>query len=457
MPVSNKHSDYTLFQSEWDLTIRAIRGPVAIEEQGEVYLPKTPAMKVMADGDDKYTFYSSFAEFPDFTGDALSGLVGLLTEKEATYELPKKLEPMLNSCTQDGMSLSDYHKHLIRKILGTGRYGILTDVDPDSKEKIPYFASYGALSIFNWSEVVTQGKKQVDMVVLDESGAEATDDDPFTFEDVEKFRVLRWDGATYTQEIYDGADATEPTGTPIVPKTSKGQFEEIPFVFAGSTDITPDVDDIPLLGMVRCAVSIYKKTASYGRALFISSDPQAVIVGIEQKDAPAYMGSGSIWCIPKVGGKAEFIGPDGNSIPYQREEIERKYREAFESGARLLKDKKAAESGEALKTRVKAQTATARSVAINTAKALEKSLRNAAIFVGANPDEVKVIPNLSWAENEVTPESILAFTQAKNQGAPFAKKSIHEHGRRGGLTTMSYEDEEALIEEEGPDFSMEGR
>ena len=463
MPVSTTHSDYAMFLPEWDLVVRAVKGQVAIEEQGEMYLPKTPAMEGIEDGQERYDFYRTFAEWPEFTSDALSGLVGLLTEKPSMYQLPMRLEMMLERCTPDGMSLSDFHAHLIRQLLMLGRYGILTDMPREGEgqaqgqETLPYLAGYTAQNILNWSTKMIGGQKHLSMVVLDETMQVPQADDPFVTDEEPKYRVLRMREDGYLQEIYNDKETTEPVETIDSIQPVGEPFTEMPFVFAGSTDIHLDVDDIPLQGMARCALSIYRKTASYGRALFISSDPQAVMIGVAESDVPKYMGAGTIWAIENTSGDAKFIGPDAASIPYQREEIERKFTEAYALGARLLDDKKVAESGEALKTRVKAQTATARSVAVNAAKALQKSLRFAAQFVGVNVDEVVVEPNLSWTEADVTPEAILALTQAKLQGAPIANETIHEYARRGNLVMRSYEDEMGLIEQEGPDMGMAGR
>jgi hypothetical protein len=54
------------------------------------------------------------------------------------------------------------------------------------------------------------------------------------------------------------------------------------------------------------------------------------------------------------------------------------------------------------------QTATLVTVAINSAKGLERALKHCALFVGADPDQVIVEPNLGFIEHAMSPEEAKA-------------------------------------------------
>lgn len=460
MPVSTTHPDYALLSGEWEKVDDAVLGPAAIEAKDEVYLPRPPGMNssYVDDADDRYEFYKSFAEFPDIVAPAVRGITGLIHTNKSAYTLPPKLEYLRQRCTADGQTLEDFHKHVTRMVVKHGVYGLLSEI-PEEGEKQPLIAGYSAHNIINWSEsILPTGKKTFDRIVLDECGSRPRPNDPFETEPVDMYRVLRFEGG-YFQEIYDDDAAVEPIKR-IDISTSGKPFDEIPFTFVGSTDLTPAPNDIPVIGIVRAALRIYKLSAGYFRALYMSGDPQAVITGMSKDDdnAPKVVGGGSIWFIPKEGGRAEFIGPDANSIPYQEKAIQNKFGEAYEAGAQLLNtDSKSAESGEALQKRIASKTATILTIAITVASGLERALRNCARFLGADPSKVAVTPNLDFVNEQITAAEVLGFTQAKNQGFPISWEDLHEIARRGQLTSKTYEETRSLLEQEGPDLGNLGR
>ena len=67
-----------------------------------------------------------------------------------------------------------------------------------------------------------------------------------------------------------------------------------------------------------------------------------------------------------------------------------------------------------------------------------------------NHDDVVFKPNLDFMAAELTADDVLKYAQAKNAGAPLSLESIHEVYRRSGITSMTFEDEQAVIEDEDP-------
>ena len=108
------------------------------------------------------------------------------------------------------------------------------------------------------------------------------------------------------------------------------------------------------------------------------------------------------------------------------------------------------ESGEALQMRVAARTATLNSIALTGAFALQSILRIAARWIGANPDEVIVTPNLDFADEQLEGKTLVDFMNAKMLGAPISIESIHKVMQDRGLTDFSLEQELTKIADEIP-------
>jgi hypothetical protein len=119
--------------------------------------------------------------------------------------------------------------------------------------------------------------------------------------------------------------------------------------------------------------------------------------------------------------------------------------------------KKAAESGEALKIRNSAQTATLTSVSMASAQALERSLRYLAILEGFRPEEVTVKPNLDFHGQPMTAQDAEALVRTWQQGA-ISYQTLYENLQRGEIASAErdFEAELALIDAEEPSPAESG-
>ncbi len=83
------------------------------------------------------------------------------------------------------------------------------------------------------------------------------------------------------------------------------------------------------------------------------------------------------------------------------------------------------------------------------ASALEFILKICAKWMGANPNEVKVTPNLEFANFGIAGKELVDYMTAHSMGAPLSKRSIHATLVDRGMTKMDFETEMKTIEEEG--------
>lgn len=469
MSIQSEHPDYVKRHPDWVIMRDAAEGERRIKCKTFTYLPATSGMVIdgakagTEPGKSAYQAYLERAVYPNAVDDAVKILVGALHRKPSKIKVPAALEPMLQLATRE----KDTMEGLLRKIneqqLLTGRVGLLVDVTP--KRDVPHLVPYVAESIINWDDQNPDpfDLDQLQMVVLRECITERTD--MFGWELVTRYRAC-----VLEREFVNGEPQGEPkymTWTeqngepaqdvePFTPLFKGREMTEIPFVFIGSNDLTPLPDEIPLLGLARYALVVYRGEADLRATLFMLGQDTLVTIGEDSggDDADAgpgkqtRIGVGAKIEIP-MGGDAKFIGVHSDGLPEQRRVLSDDHTKLREMGSRLLEPRSGqAESGEALKVRVAAQTSTLLQLAVTAAEGLTKALRLAAEWVGANPDEVEVIPNLDFAETKARSADLRDLMDARERGAPLSYESIHMWAKQNGFTDMEFEAEVAAIKKE---------
>lgn len=490
MALNSTHPDYAAKLADWELMRDAYEGEGAVKAKGTVYLKPTPGqlldgMDVDKPGRKNYEAYKDRAVFPDYVSDAVEMYIGLLHQKDATIELPAQMEALLDKATIDGESLQNLLRRINEQQLVTGRLGLLLDLppNPDPANPLPYIALYVAESIRNWDNSNDhQGVNALSLVVLDESGA--VRDADFNWSNEERYRVLQLlapvvnaveDTGDNTTPDPDVLDATEAPGTfvykqgvfsmanggtgydptaMITPMFRGKPLEQIPFVFINSKDIVPSPDNPPLLGLGRRCMSIYRGEADYRHSLFMQGQDTLVVIGSvlnKGDDDTMRVGAGASIEVD-VGGDAKYIGVGADGLGEQRQSLEndRKIAEA-KAGTLISPSAGKQESGDALHTRLAAQTASLTQIAQAGAAGLENILKIAAAWMGADASAVKVTPNLEFTPVLLTGQEVTQYMAARTMGAPLSLKSLHGVFVDRGLTKLSFEDELDQIAEEDAD------
>jgi hypothetical protein len=473
--LNSKHPDYKRLVNDWVLMRDLFEGERCVKERGIAYLPPTKGMVIdgMLPGQlgaETYEAYKTRAVFPDSVREAVQSNLGIMWRKPPVIELPSVLEPLREKATTYGESLENLLARINAEQLITGRLGLLLDI-AKSDGKLPYVAMYVAESIGNWNDAIADGGlSKLNMVVLDESGYVM--DDSLEWQYAKRYRVLQLgdllanetpgENATYFQGVFDGEGEYSPAGM-MAPTYLGTASKQIPFVFVNSKDTIPAPDLPPLLGLGRQVLAIYRGEADYRQNLFMQGQDTLVIIGGRMETDATHPGGSQL----RVGAgsmlqleqdcDAKYIGVGADGLGEMRTAVEADRKRADIKAGQLIGAGEKVESGIALKVRLAAQTNTLTQVAISGAAALEELLQIAAVWMGANPAEVKVTPNLEFSDNIVDGKSFVDLMTARTMGAPLSKKSLHELAVEQGITRMTYEDELNQIEEEGGDgLSMQG-
>lgn len=457
--VSTVHPSYAEALPDWNLLEDAYKGERVIKSRGSTYLPPTSGM--LADGMQTnqpglqaYTAYLLRSVFPGFFSESVSTNMGMLWYKDPIIRLPEQLKPLVDRASVKGETLKQLMRRINEQQLTKGRCGIMLDLPkevPNGIPILPYIAMYDAKSIINWDDggIGEPTLQTLNLVVLNESEKKRNG---FVWEDQAKHRVLKLGDfennettGVYTVEVHEGKEVTK-----ITPMFAGKTLDELPFVFINSKDILPDPDVPPLMELARQCMTIYRGEADYRQNLFMQGQDTLVIIGSDNNGETFRVGANATLELP-TGADAKYIGVNSKGLAEQRLSLENDRRlAASRSGQLVDTTSRQRESGDALQTRVAAQTATLSDIATSCAGGLERILKIAAKWIGANPDEVSVTPNLDFVNAMLTSRNIVELQTAKNLGAPISQKSIHAIIAQRQLTGLSFEEELAAIKEEEP-------
>jgi hypothetical protein len=491
MGLNSHHPDYDKRLEDWNLMAHSYEGETTVKSKGELYLPPTPSQIIDGMGastklgQKAYDRYLQRAVYWDYVRDGVESLVGLLHMKDPVIKLPKGMEPLRLRASREGESLKQVLRRINEQQLVCGRLGLLVDLPtfPDPKNPMPYIALYTAVSIINWDDSADmEGRNTLQMVVLDETSTERQAD--FSWKQITKYRVLQMMPPTLTPEVSpEGAegddavvmpDVTPPNfvykagvfkvegGTLFDPSQMmtpmlRGQvLNEIPFTFVNTKDIIAEPDVPPLLGLARLCMAIYRGEADYRQSLFMQGQDTLVIIGPNPEgdgNTAQRVGAGATIEV-NLGGDAKYIGVTSEGLSEQREALQNdKKVAATKAGQLVAPDAGKQESGDALTTRVSAQTASLQQIALTGAVALETALKNIAKWLGENPDEVEVHANTEFVSTLMTAKDLSDLMDARSKGSPQSLKSIHGVMAARGMTTLTFDEEVKQIVLEK---SMEG-
>jgi len=464
MSIESTHPDYSTMLDDWRQMRDTVAGQRVVKEAGTAYLPATMGMlldgvaEASQPGYGQYLSYRDRAVFPEIVDEAVSVMVGIMHREPADIQLPAVMEPLRNSATRMGEGLQMLLRRINESQLLYGRIGTLIDVEDGAD--LPHIVTYGAETITNWDDTraVETDVNKLSFLVTSEDAYVRGGEGATQFDWVlsTRYRVAEVGDSGYYETYVQHDDETGPV---ITPNVGGKPLDFIPFTFIGSRDLTPTPDRIPLLPISNIALSIYKSEADYRQSLHMLSQDTLVIKGAQlgddnDPDAPTRIGAGAKIEVPEEG-DAKFIGIESKGVPEQRKAIEDDRKTAAAQGARLLENTSSqAESGEALRVRVAAKTTTLQTVALAGGVGLETALKQIAIWIGANPDEVRVTPNTDFVEDNGSAEDAAKLVEAKLQGLPISLESLHEWMRKNDLTTKTWDEEIATIKTEAPIMAM---
>ncbi|WP_180113269.1 DUF4055 domain-containing protein [Acinetobacter sp. YH12073] len=448
MSVNTQHPEYAKHYPKWVMMKDALNDEVI--KKGTVYLSKTPGMLALdREGLDPeqnvYCGYKSRAQYPLWVSDSVRTMNGLLTRLKPEVNLVhKQLEILKTQATNDGFGVDQLFIRCCIEALAKGRYGLLVDFDDKGQ---PYISMYDSLSIINWKSGDVGGRRDAKLIVLQESHLKA-EQSKYGHESEVLYRELELADNQYEVRLLTESGKEVES---FEPKMGAKRLNFIPFVFGGSLDNSPEIGDIPLYSMAKCAVKYYQLSADYYQSLYLTAHPQPYTIGADNVDLKV-SGPMMLWVLPP-GASCGFMEIQGNGIEKTKAEMDSQKNAAVEAGAKVL-DAGSNESGEARKARQNDQHASLHTVVKAAAEAIEQACKYAALWLGLDDSEIRFTVPLEFAQ-DIDPQ-ILAQLSNLMMAGKISSDTVWTYLQTGKIPERDKEAEDDLIEEDSAKVPMGG-
>lgn len=451
MPVQSTNPDYDRHLPEWELMDAALEGEQAVKANPR-NLPK-PSGMVEAEKQDGegnrylYEGYVARAQYEHWVRDSLRSMMGLVSRLQPEIELPSGMQGMLENATADGFGLKQLFFRLVRQIVSHGRAPLVANIDDNG---LPYFSTYATVNATNWKVANQSGRQDLVLAVFREFRGK-DDADEYSHDSDIVYRVYRMrDGVCQTLVLNDKEEVVEeerPLGTTGSDQRLIKGLGYLPIIYCGSTDNSPDVDEVPLLSMARAALKSYQLSADYFTALHQTSHPQPWVSGLEDDVDLSVTGPSAAWDLG-ANGSCGYLEFQGAGIEAVRTAMEDQKNAALEAGAKVM-DIGSTESGEARKARQNDQHATLHSMVITAAEGLEQGLRYLADWMGFDERQVSFTVKPDFTSAGVDSQLAAQLLTAAQAGI-ISHDSFWLYISTGKLPDRDWQTELELIGLQGP-------
>jgi len=460
-----------------------VAGEQQVKGRGTVYLPKPNVSDTSQENTQRYLDYLQRAVFYNVTGTTLDGLLGQIFRKETQKEVPSDLEIMFEDVDGSGIGLDQFAKKCCAEVLMGGRAGVLVDypqtdgpasrADLESGNIRPTMRLYRSRDIINWRLEDFGAKKKFTLLVLKET-SETLKTDGFETEYNDLWRVLRLEDGVYTQEIYTEKNSQMFVTDKVIVRGANGApLDEIQFEIIGvrNNDVTPVKP--PLYDIAALNIAHYRNSADYEESSFICGQPTPYFSGLTEewvKDVlkgEIQLGSRAAVPLP-MDGTAGLIQAAPNMVPF--EAMQHKERQMIALGAKLVQDKQVQRSATEAGIEASSEASILQSIAKNVSIALQDGLKRACLFVGTNPEGILYKLNTEFDLSTLNPQKIAEILKLWQAGA-ITFEEMRKTMKDAGIAyledeeakekideekAIAMEEQQALMDEETPEDSMEG-
>ena len=460
---------YLKFFPRWQKCRDAIAGEEEIKFKKEKYLPKPSGM----DAED-YKGYIGRAQFFNAGGRTLDGLAGMLNRKPAIITVPEGMEKYLENVDGKGHTIQQFIDMVCKDVLTTNWGSVLVDMPKSSKESdttkqsqadfekqglYAYMVYYKAEASTKWKWETDGRTQRLRYVILKEpTVVDAVGE--FNTEIKNYYRVLQIDPETgnYKQTLYD--DKLIPIEE-IEPKTSKGNFKELPFAFMS---ISSEPEEPILSDLINVNLSHYRKSADYENGLHWTGVPTPFErgwtpettydnEGHEVAPTPMKLGGTQFLYFPSGTEQVGYLEFSGSGLSQIANAMDSDKESMAVLGARIIANqKKGVESAETAKIHNSAENSVLASFANNMSQIFSRLLR---IYLewstGADikQEDVKVQINTDFDVSTMSAQELTTLVALWQSGG-MAKSDLFRNLKEGEIldADRNLDEMNAEIEEE---------
>lgn len=432
-----------------------------IDELGLKYLPcpsGTAFSQRTEEEKQRYENYRLRAIFYNFVGRTLTGFVGQIFSRDAEVVVPERLKAVIKDATGDGLSLEQLAKDACAEVLSVGRYGLFVDypalVAPATKEQVdkglirPTITPYFGEKIINWNTKKVNGLNVLCFVVLEEQYF--ANDDLFEPEFKTQWRVLSLDeNNLYRMQVFreDSKDQV------VEPKANGTRLDFIPFTFIGAVNNDPKPDLPPMYDMALINIGHYRNSADNEESIHYTGQPTFVVTGMK-KDWLNNMLGGVIRFGSRFGlalekeSDAKVIQATPNSVV--REGMIDKQEQLATMGAEFLKGQTVTKTATEAAIDDSSRTSAISNASKNVSAGFQFALECAAIFQGADENQVTFKLNSEFDLTRMT-ETARAELIKEWQAGAISWSEMRSALQKAGIATQDNEEAKAEIAEKEAD------
>jgi hypothetical protein len=460
MALETPHSQYAAALKKWEKCRDVIEGQEAVYAQGVRYLP-------MLSGQTEPEYYAmqQRGSFYNAANRTLDGLSGMVFRKPPIFTLPTALEPMLEDADLAGQPLHAFAECLTEEVLAVSRAGVLVDFPQQPEQALtravasqmnlrPFLKLYRAENIISWRVGQVGQKTTLTQVRLKELVVEEVGE--FENDEIEQIRVLDLFNGQYRVRVFrDGAQH----GEERYPVMQGKSMREIPFVFCGPRDLSPDVSKPVLLDLINENLSHYRTTVDLEHGAHFTALPTPYLFGINDNEKPTGVGPTALWSSQSSEAKAGLLEFTGKGLETLEKRLAVKEQHMAALGARMLaEEKRQVETAETASIHRQGENSVLSSISQAISLGLSKALQICALWEGVNDSDVGVELNRDFAPARMTAQEMTAL-MATWQGGGISKQTLFTNFQKGEVieSDKTFDDEESEIGDEAPALGMAGR
>jgi hypothetical protein len=413
---------------------------VAIPCTFDQYLRPTDSQITSDLGAFRYSNYLWRAKWYPYPLDTHDQALGMINNQPATFGLTPSLEYLEQDATNSQESLDTVLNEINSQQIVVSRIGLLGEVTTDPVKPFN-IAFYNAENITDWRvDIDASGEELVTWVKL--LTDEFLDDKPI-------FLILMLDNnLDYVQykttnekakpELWGVSDEGFIQDSFIMPMVREQPTKTIPFVTINLSRLGLDNVQKPWLESISdSALKLFQASATYEDTLYWGAQSTFWATGYK-KPAKGDKSGNSI----KLGNGGAVISGDKDTkfgyasagtdgISPNKENVDNLKADCVALGVDLINQ--GVESGVALETRMSVKTASLKTLAKTGAEGLQRLLRICADWLGETVEDIKVIPNLEFADKTYTAEELEKLGQLVEVGK-YRIEDLHSIYKRQKMT-----------------------
>lgn len=380
----------------------------------------------------------SFESF--LTQQTIAIAISLALQHPPVIKLPSSIKYLEDRMTIDGKDANQFLKDVLIEVSLTGRVPVLLDIGKDGKFHV---VQYKAKSLIDWDEE-SVGIDSRQITYLKFVDFEKNPDfDPLTDNGTDRYIQVMFyhylKNGIYTVEKYKAKKAGSFAAAELLLESSiqpsyKGKnLDFIPAVVIGSLNNTVEIDPCPMFAIANCDLKRVDISAMLAYAQAMSSGPTMYMTGVDEDEAPSVTGPGSLIALADSQARVGYTTTDTSAFISLRDEMQEYVSIAQELGASILGAKRGtSESGEALRLRQAAATASLKSIVANAGAGINLILEIASKWAGADIEEVQFEANEEFSTFALTANETIALVQAW-QSTAISQSTLLENFRKAGM------------------------